>query len=229
MASPYRLGVALVELSHAERAATLAQQKLAKLNAAGAATDADRAAFTVIASQLYSIEMEIYGQIVEALRPLPAEVAQPVLARIPVPALLTTPGAPVASAPVGNPAAAALPVWAVVVIVVLLAAIVVAAVVWVIDISITTVANIILTYKQADLYADSLQRRIDCVNRCVASGQTLDACTASCSRTVELPAPPTPPAPPPPANPNLPWYIGGSLVGGLGALGGVLWFLGRKK
>lgn len=228
MASPYRLGVALVELSHAETAAMSAQQKLAKLNAAGAATDADRAAFTVIASQLYSIEMEIYGQIVEALRALPSEIAQPVLARIPVPAILPTPGAPVAAAPV-SALQFALPAWAIVVIVVLLAAVVVAAVVWVIDISVTTIANIILTYKQADLYADSLQRRINCVNACVSSGQTLEACTASCSRTVELPAPPTPPTPPPPPNPNLPWYIGGSLVGGLGALGGVLWFLGRKS
>lgn len=221
MASPYRLAVALTELAHAERAALRAQDKLAKLTAVGAATDADKAAFLALATTLYAIESSIYGQIVAAIQTLPDAVSAPAIARIPAPTQLVTPDAD----PTKNPA---IPVWALVVIIVLVSLVVIAAVVWVVEVSVETVANIILTYKQADAYADALQRRVDCINQCVTRGQTLEACTASCNSAVVLPPPPTVPDLPV-ANPNLPWYVGGVVAGSLGALGMAMYFLRSKK
>jgi hypothetical protein len=221
VASPYRLAIALTELAHAERAALRAQDKLTKLTAAGAATDADRAAFLALATQLYAIETGIYGQIVSAIQTLPDEVSRPALARVPAPVQLSMPDPD----PTKNPA---IPVWALVVIIIVVSIVVIAAVVWVIEVSVEVVASIILTYKQADVYADALQRRIECINRCTAGGQPLAACTTSCNSAIVLPPPPTPPTPASPPNPNLPWYIGGTIVGGLGALGIVAFFLERR-
>lgn len=219
MASPYRLAVALTELAHAEQAALRAQSVLAKLVTAGAATDADKAAFLVLATQLYAIESGIYGQIVAAIRGLPNDTD--FIARIPAPTQLVMPDAD----PTKNPV---LPVWALVVIIVIVSIVVIAAVCFVIEVSVDVVANIILTYKQADVYADALQRRVDCINRCVTSGQTIEACTASCNSAIVLPPPPQAPTPAPPANPNLPWYIGGTIVGGLGLVGVVGYLLERR-
>lgn len=227
MASPYTLGIALAELVKAEREAIRAQARLVQLTAFGAATDADRQQFTAIAASLFSIESGLYIQLAAALNTFPDAVANPILEQIPEPVILTTPAPPSgAKNPIAVPPAL---VWAAVVVGVLLAVVVAVAVVWTISITADTIAGIILTWEQANVYADALQRRVACVQACQRSGQALAACTSSCVSSVVLPAPPTPPTPPSPPNPNLPYWIGGTLVGLLGLAGIGLYALERKR
>lgn len=229
MSDVVNIGVALVELEHAERAAVRAQGVLQKLVNAGSATQADKDAFGIIAAQLLAIESELYAKLVAAINTLPDVVAQPIVAQLPVPSLLPVPVAVAAGvAGLGNPAIPPILVWAAVVLAVILTVIVAVAVVWTIQVSIETISQIILTYRAADTYGNALQRRVECISACQRNGSTLEACTASCNAAVVLPAPPTPPAPPVASNPNAPWYVGGAVLGGLGALGLGLWFLERR-
>lgn len=220
------IGVALVELEHAEVAALRAQSVLAKLVNASAATQADRDAFGVIAAELLATEDAIYAALVAAITTLPDAVAQPIVAQIPVPTPLHVPtpaDVPGPARPLHGLGAVVVPpaiVWAVVVLAVLLAVVAAVAVVWALKVSVETITTIILTYRAAETYGDALQARV----ACLSAGRS----AADCNASIILPTPPTPPGPPVPSNPATPWYVGGTIVGGLGALGLGLWFLERR-
>lgn len=204
--------VALIELARAEQAALRAQQVLQKLVNNGSATSDDTARFSEIATTLYGLEMGLYTQIQNTLSSLPTAVSS----QVPAPTLLQAPTA----APLGAIQIPIGVVWALVALAVLLALITVVAVAYTISVTIDTISQIILTYRAGDAYADALQARV----ACMSAGRS----AADCNAAIVLPAPPTPPSPPVPVNPNTPWYVGGTIIGGLGALAIGLWFLERR-